>query len=96
MVGVGAFNTVPEVGGPESIRIGPSVTTGPPPETIISPLPLQPLQQSWCRPNQGRSGNDQQQPHMTNKTPAIVNEVKRARNMRWVPLSCNGPNGPVD
>lgn len=61
------------------MRTGPSVTTGLPPETIVSPLP----QHSRCLPNHGRSGNEKQQhPHMSNKLPAIVIEAIRARNMR--------------
>jgi len=76
VVGVGAFKVVPDgaaqVGGPASIRMGPSVTTDPPPEATMFPLP----QQSWWRPNHGRSGNEKQQPHISNKPPAIVNEVK--------------------
>src|SRR5262249_37041839 len=81
----GAFKVVPlgpaYVGGPESIRIGPSVITGLP-EATISPL----LQHSRCRPNKGRSKR-QQQPQTNSGPTAITTETRRARIMRWVPLS---------
>jgi hypothetical protein len=94
-LGAGAFRTVP--GGPGvPSRTGPS-------ETIVSPgvipqpqhsVPL-PLRQQR-RPNHGLSGQQQQQPQANSRFATTNIDSQRARTMRCVPLSRNGPNGPGD
>src|SRR5262245_48683434 len=89
------FMTVP--GGPGApSRMGPS-------ETIVSPgvipqhsMPLPfPLRQQR-RPNSGPSGQQQQQPQANSRLATTISDIQRARTMRCVPLSRNGPNGPGD
>jgi len=96
IVGAGAFRIVPggpaHVGGPASVKIGPSETApGVIPQHSM-PLPL-PQQR---RPNHGRSGQQKQQPLANSKLPTTIIDIQRARTMRCVPLSRNGPNGPGD
>src|SRR5437867_1243446 len=94
VVGAGAFRTVPGGPGATSAKIGPS-------ETIVSPgaipqhsVPL-PLRQQR-RPNHGRSGRQKQQPEINSRLATTISDIQRARTMRCVPLSKNGPNGPGD
>ena len=93
-MGAGAFRTVPGGPGATSAKIGPS-------ETIVSPgaipqhsVPL-PLRQQR-RPNHGRSGRQKQQPDVNSRLATTISDIQRARTMRCVPLSRNGPNGPGD
>src|SRR5713101_6804050 len=97
-VGAGAFRIVPggpaKVGGAASVKIGPSETTVSPGVIPQHSIPFPLLQQR--RPNHGRSGQQKQQPLAKSKLPTTIIDIQRARTMRCVPLSRNGPNGPGD
>src|SRR5262249_60847045 len=97
VVGAGAFKIVLG-GGPVSVKIGPSETTVAPgviPQHSV-PLPLlQPLLQQR-RPNSHGRSQQQQQPQTNSRLATTISDIQRARTMRCVPLSRDGPNGPGD